>query len=188
MRHLISTVAIASAIAFAPAALAADLVPGDPGFAVSGDPINGPVSANIGRSGLAAGIFTDNFLFTIGNTGLGSGSLSSSLSGALGSSTDLDFLSIVFNNGFSNFVVPISIIGTTEFAGISNVPVIAGQLNTLSVQYRSRGNGSYGGNLTFTPNAAVPEPMTWMMMILGFAAVGFTMRRREKQNVRVRYA
>ena len=35
--------------------------------------------------------------------------------------------------------------------------------------------------------AAVPEPSTWMLMLLGMAAVGFTMRRKEKQTLRVRY-
>jgi len=27
--------------------------------------------------------------------------------------------------------------------------------------------------------AAVPEPATWAMMLLGFGAIGFTMRRRK---------
>lgn len=35
--------------------------------------------------------------------------------------------------------------------------------------------------------AAVPEPATWAMMMLGFAAIGFSVRRR-KPVVRVRYA
>ena len=39
--------------------------------------------------------------------------------------------------------------------------------------------------LTFSP--AVPEPATWMFMMLGMAAVGFTMRRKDKQTLRVRY-
>jgi len=34
--------------------------------------------------------------------------------------------------------------------------------------------------------AAVPEPATWAMMILGMGAIGYTMRRR--QSVRVSYA
>ena len=33
---------------------------------------------------------------------------------------------------------------------------------------------------------AVPEPSTWFMMLMGFAAVGFSMRR--KQNLRVSFA
>ena len=34
--------------------------------------------------------------------------------------------------------------------------------------------------------AAVPEPSTWLMMLMGFAAVGFSMRR--KQNLRPSFA
>ena len=35
---------------------------------------------------------------------------------------------------------------------------------------------------------AVPEPSTWMLMLLGMAGVGFSMRRKEKQTLRVRFA
>ena len=35
--------------------------------------------------------------------------------------------------------------------------------------------------------AAVPEPATWMMMLIGMAGVGFSMRRKDKQTLRVRY-
>lgn len=36
---------------------------------------------------------------------------------------------------------------------------------------------------------AVPEPSTWALLMLGFAAVGFTMRRQKgEREVRVRYA
>lgn len=35
---------------------------------------------------------------------------------------------------------------------------------------------------------AVPEPGTWAMMLFGFGAVGFGMRRRNKDKVRVRYS
>lgn len=38
------------------------------------------------------------------------------------------------------------------------------------------------------PTAAVPEPATWAMMILGFAVVGGSMRRRQEPTVRVRFA
>ncbi len=39
--------------------------------------------------------------------------------------------------------------------------------------------------LTFS--AAVPEPATWMFMLVGMAGIGFTMRRKDKQTLRVRY-
>ena len=60
------------------------------------------------------------------------------------------------------------------------------------------GNGRNGGNqpnishLSFwtTPNTpAVPEPDTWAMMLVGFGALGFAMRRRRgAENTRVRFA
>lgn len=39
-----------------------------------------------------------------------------------------------------------------------------------------------------TPAAAVPEPATWAMMLLGFGAIGFGMRRRRSDMLRVRFA
>jgi hypothetical protein len=36
--------------------------------------------------------------------------------------------------------------------------------------------------------AAVPEPGTWMLMLLGFGAMGFAMRRRQKSQVRFQFA
>ena len=54
----------------------------------------------------------------------------------------------------------------------------------------SLGNGSgpfFGLALDNVSFAAVPEPSTWAMLILGFGFVGSAMRRR-KTNVRVAYA
>jgi hypothetical protein len=39
-----------------------------------------------------------------------------------------------------------------------------------------------------TVNSAVPEPATWLMMILGFGALGATMRRRRNAHLTVSYA
>ena len=36
--------------------------------------------------------------------------------------------------------------------------------------------------------AAVPEPGIWAMMLLGFAAIGFSLRRRDSAQQRVRFA
>ena len=60
------------------------------------------------------------------------------------------------------------------------------------VSFMPEGSGFRALNqvrLNLTPSiAAVPEPSTWMLMLLGMAAVGFTMRRKEKNTLRVRYA
>lgn len=41
---------------------------------------------------------------------------------------------------------------------------------------------------TSTAVAAVPEPASWAMLILGMGAVGFAMRRRPKFTTRISYA
>lgn len=43
-------------------------------------------------------------------------------------------------------------------------------------------------NIALDTAAAVPEPSTWAMMLLGFGAMGAAMRSRRKQKVTVRYA
>lgn len=43
-------------------------------------------------------------------------------------------------------------------------------------------SGSLGGTVAFQSVAAVPEPGTWAMMLLGFGAIGFSMRRRRSQR------
>jgi len=50
--------------------------------------------------------------------------------------------------------------------------VTAGQAFTLGMRYTSQANG------VFTLSFAVPEPATWALMILGFGAVAYAMRRR----------
>ena len=56
-------------------------------------------------------------------------------------------------------------------------------LNTFTTIY----SASSTARLYKTGVGAVPEPSTWMLMLLGMAGVGFTMRRKDKQTLRVRY-
>lgn len=191
MKKIISLALASAALAYSPAANAADFFPGMPQFQVSGDALSGTetVSAGILRSGLN-GTDTDNFIFRIGppngnGIGLGSGSIITSFS--IFGPTSLMFNSVTFSNGVDTFVVPITSLGSGAAATLSNIPIFSGNFNTLSVNYTATGNASYGGNLTFIPGG-IPEPMTWAMMIIGFAAIGFGMRRRSKEVARVRYA
>jgi hypothetical protein len=39
--------------------------------------------------------------------------------------------------------------------------------------------GSFAGTVTIL-TAAVPEPATWAMMLLGFGAIGLSMRKRRR--------
>jgi hypothetical protein len=193
MRKTLLLLATAAAVAYAPAASAADIFVGNPtnvpgaSFDVTGDIFSGSISASFGRNGLSAGTFTDRFLFTIPQNGLGSGSITSILAGLAGGATDLDFQSVTFDNGMSVFNVPTMNLGGQETGGLSNVPITAGMQNILSITYLSRGAGSYGGNLSFAPSA-IPEPGTWAMMLLGFGGIGLMLRSRRRQQTRVSYA
>jgi len=166
-------------------ALNCEFTPGDLEFTTAGDttpPITGAVSATIGRTDIGMGIFRDIYRFIVDIDGIGSGSISTSLSGPL---TNIDFLSVMINGQ----AVPILGQGTdVEFAGISGIIITPGTVNELIVQGRSGGLGSYGGNLTFTPNAAIPEPATWAMMLAGFGVLGYAMRRTRHAQGRVSFA
>ena len=193
MRKLLSIVAVATAAAAMPSAASAatcmaldcEFAPGDPEFTIAGDtvpPITGSVSGTIGRAGIGSGIFTDIYRFIVDADGTGSGSISTSLSGF---DSNVDFLTVTING----MDVPIFNQGTdVEFAGISGVMITAGMLNELVISGSSNGNGSYGGQITFTPSAPIPEPATWAMMLIGFGGLGYTMRRARKTSTRIQFA
>lgn len=209
MKRLVSVLSVASAMALCPVAAHAavtvngpirpgqvftsappgNLAPGQTmDFFVSGNIFSGPVTATFGDVGIPTGMFTDLYDFIIPQNGTGSGSVITSTVNFMGS-TDLDFSSVLVNGiaatptyrDASNSICTTPNVGTcgaTESFAISNVPIISGAPNEISVSGLSRGNGSYGGNATFIP--AVPEPATWAMMLLGFGAIGFSMRRRRR--------
>ena len=142
---------------------------------------DGSISANFGRSGIGNGTaeggpegdFTDIYNFVIPTGGLASGSITTNTS-FLGSSTDLDLTSIFFNG----VQLTGTGVGLNEAFFANAVPIFGGQINTITINGFSRGNGSYGARGSFIPTAAVPEPATWAMMILGFGVVGYAIRRR----------
>lgn len=163
-------------------------------FFTSGNITNGPIAATFGDVGIPGGSFTDIFKFTIPQTGTGSGSVTTTvdLSG-YGGVADLDILSVMVNSMAATPVyrdlagnvcpTPSPIPGTgscgaTETFAITDVPITANILNTVTIVGTSRGLGSYSGNATFTPT--VPEPSTWALMLLGFGAAGMFLRTKRR--------
>ena len=126
--------------------------------------------------------FTDEGTFaTPAGFQLVSATISTISSSAL---TNIDFGSVLLNG----VAFTMSPTGVFESGFISMQPFAPGGVNRLSVTGTTGGNGSYRGTLSFASMAAVPEPTTWMLMLMGKAGVGFSMRRKEKQTLRVRYA
>lgn len=123
-----------------------------------------------------AGYWVDTFLFTILEPGLGSGDVSTSTA-TLETPTDLDFFTVLVNGVAATHTV------NTDFTDqwtATNVNITAGALNSIQLVYNVaslQGNAGYVGHATFTP---VPEPATWAMMLIGFGAVGYSLRRRRR--------
>ncbi|WP_225206464.1 FxDxF family PEP-CTERM protein [Novosphingobium huizhouense] len=72
-----------------------------------------------------------------------------------------------------------------EFGLITAQPIGPGtyQLTVKGTAPGPRANGSYAGTISFAAGAgAVPEPATWALMILGFGAIGFAMRRQRSRK------
>jgi hypothetical protein len=58
---------------------------------------------------------------------------------------------------------------------------------TLTVQGTRGDSGAFGGNVAFEA-AGVPEPATWAMMLLGFGAIGWQLRRRRGSSSSLAFA
>ncbi|WP_114226517.1 MULTISPECIES: PEPxxWA-CTERM sorting domain-containing protein [Sphingomonas] len=73
------------------------------------------------------------------------------------------------------------------------IATIAGASYTLGFNANFSGGGESAGNAGLRADvsnavAAVPEPGTWALMILGFGAVGYGMRRRRATTTSVAFA
>jgi hypothetical protein len=168
----------ALSLACAPAANAAIFHVGDPNFQItSGSPTSPSITAIFFNGFEGSVTFDDSFLFTIPQDGFGSGSISTSFSAA---TKNLLTITDLIINGVS-YTVPASSSG--QSFSVSGIPIVANVLNTIEVKGFTVGSGTYSGTATF---AAIPEPASWMMMILGFGAVSMIMRRQRQQNVRSR--
>ena len=181
MRRFVMALAAASAFTAAPAAMATTFIPGSPNFMVSGNIFSGPIAATFGNAGVTAAntstTLQDIFQFIIPQNGVGSGSVTTGTTLAF-SANDTDLLSVLVNG--TPATKTLSNGGLTETYSISGVPITAGATNQIVVNYLSRGVFSYGGNATFNPVAAVPEPATWAMMLVGLAGIGYALRRKRR--------
>ncbi|MDC8753617.1 PEPxxWA-CTERM sorting domain-containing protein [Erythrobacter sp. sf7] len=62
------------------------------------------------------------------------------------------------------------------------------QVSTIEFRVENTRNVASPMAFAFDGTLSVPEPGTWMLMILGLGAVGFAMRRSQKAQVRLQFA
>lgn len=94
------------------------------------------------------------------------------------------------NRTISQTIFTFTLTGGRTFTGVTGGGALASRasivngglvLNLVGVSFTS--------GQTFDFNvSAIPEPGTWMLMILGLGAVGFAMRRRQAATVRYQFA
>ena len=126
------------------------------------------------EASLSSPTFMETVVFTNTLAGLYSITLTTS-------SPDVDFTSAFLAGlGGPYNLVEIDDDGTNEFWRLANPVTLDASTYTLSINGNNSGAGSLGGSITIRQANAVPEPATWAMMLIGFGAVGFAMRRRQK--------
>jgi hypothetical protein len=120
------------------------------------------------EAGLANPTFTEWLTFTNDMAGVYALTLDTSSSG-------IDFTSAILTGpGGPYELVEEFDNGIAEFWNLSSLFLEAGTY-TLTINGDNSSTGSLGGTVTIN---AVPEPGTWAMMLLGFGAAGYAMRRR----------
>jgi hypothetical protein len=113
--------------------------------------------------------FTESLQFTNTLAGLYTISLDTS-------DAAVDFTSAVLSDGVNNYALGKALDdGTFELWTRSSTLIAMGQY-TLTIMGTTSDSGALAGTVTI--NQAVPEPATWAMMLLGFGAIGWQLRRR----------
>ena len=88
-------------------------------------------------------------------------------------------------------VANIQVLGTVLGPNRVNASTTGPSLFTGALSTPTFATGTFTtprSTLVISQVAAVPEPTTWMLMLLGMAGIGFSMRRKANQTVRVAYA
>ena len=110
----------------------------------------------------------------------------------VGGPNDTDFSSITFLGplpGAGNINVPATSFSTdlNEFRQLAATSITAGTYRLRLQGTPGSQNGAFGGSVAFVAGA-VPEPATWLMMLLGFGAIGYSMRSKKNSGSRVQFA
>ena len=144
--------------------------------------ISGP-SGNFGDDEVVCGAsptpcsFSRTFAFA---TPAGFNQVNLDISSLLSSTAnDINFTSVTFNGVNFNVITT----GMQEFRNLLTQNLRTdGTSNVIAVSGTTGGNSSFRGNINLANNA-VPEPGTWGLMLLGFAGIGISLRRRRHSSM-----
>ena len=108
-----------------------------------------------------------------------------------GSPDTYNRLTVTTNMGVQTFTTsslgfPVSN-GNQSFSQYVQFAASAGETIT-SVAFSNNPSVNAFETANFSIGSAVPEPATWAMMLVGFGAVGYSMRRRKKATTRIQFA
>jgi hypothetical protein len=136
-----------------------------------------PDSGTFGNSFNPAmpGMFTDTYGIDLSGPSLGNGSL---ISVSLNAGNNIDFACMACSVMFDSTAFTLMSSGGLDVFTLNPTSLSAGlHALTITGNIVSGPSAAYSGTVNF--NLPVPEPATWAMMLLGFAGIGLSMRRRQ---------
>ena len=175
MRKTVLAILGASALAIGSAASAAVTVTGstglnDPNPALPGSVVTagGVTTINFGQNPVSSPTFTGSFSLTNTVSGIYSIVLGTSSPGVTFDSATLSGMGNTYTLGF--------------FPDDTSLKLWPTQISAGEYVFSFTGHAGPSGTLTgnLTISQALPEPGTWAMMLLGFGAIGLTVRSRRR--------
>lgn len=138
--------------------------------------LGGSFTTGFSDSGLT-NPFTETLTFTTATNGTVSINVGTI---ATGPTNDTDFTSVFLSGTglVGNILIPQVLGDPNEIRALAGFALDAGNFTLTFEGTPGTENGSFGGTVAFLAAPAVPEPATWAMMLLGFGAVGFSIRRK----------
>lgn len=144
---------------------------------------------DLGTGGSFTASFSDSnltnpFTETLTFTTAVAGSLSivaSTIATAAENDTDFTNVFLTGTGIVGQVLIPQISADPAEIRSLAGLGVGAGTFTLTFQGTPGTQNGSFGGSVAFLANqatSAVPEPATWAMMLMGFGAVGYSLRRR----------